>query len=58
MDEFTELDDPQFLEERRKAREEIERTPAGEQSAELTARYQRLTEEFLRRAAAAWAKAS
>jgi hypothetical protein len=58
MDEFTEMDDPEFLAERRKVRDEIERTPADEQSSQLTARYQRLNDEFIRRASAAWAKAS
>jgi hypothetical protein len=58
MDEFTEMDDPEFLAERRKVRDLIERTPADEQSSELIARYQRLNDEFIRRASAAWAKAS
>jgi hypothetical protein len=51
-DDFTQLDDPEFLAERRRIREELEHTPAA--SAELTARYQAMSEEFLRRARIAW----
>jgi len=57
-EDFTRLDDPAFLAERRRVRGLIERTPADEQSPELTGRYQRLNDEFLRRASAAWAQAS
>jgi hypothetical protein len=48
----TQLDDPEFLAERRRVREELEHQP--EASAELSARYEVLDEEFLRRARAAW----
>jgi hypothetical protein len=53
MDEdtdLTQLADPEFLAERRRVREALERKP----SATLTARYQQLDEEFLRRAHLAW----
>jgi hypothetical protein len=61
MDEdydFTRLDDPAFLAERRRVREELEYTPEHEASPELTARYQKLNDEFLRRASLAWAQAA
>jgi hypothetical protein len=48
----TQLDDPEFLAERRRVREELEHEP--EASAELSARYEVLDEEFLRRARVAW----
>lgn len=46
------LSDPEFLAERRRVREALEYQP--EASAELSARYERLNEEFLRRARIAW----
>jgi hypothetical protein len=52
--DFTQLDDPEFLAMRRRVREELEHTPGHAASAELTARYEALDEEFLRRATAAW----
>jgi hypothetical protein len=48
-DDFTHLDDPAFIAERRRVREVLERTPEHEVSPELMARYQQLTAEFLRR---------
>jgi hypothetical protein len=48
-DEFTRLDDPAFLAERKRVREELQ---------ELSERYRRLNEEFDRRARAIWAPAS
>ena len=56
MDEFAELDDVEFLAERRKLRQQIERTPDGEQPEELLSRYEAIDAEFLRRAGLAWAK--
>jgi hypothetical protein len=53
-EDFTRLDDPAFLAERRRVRELLEHTPAHELSAGLADRYQRLNEEFLRRARLAW----
>ncbi len=50
--DISELDDPDFLAERRRVREELEHQPVA--SAELSARYQVLNEEFLRRARIAW----
>jgi hypothetical protein len=57
-DEFSQLDDPEFLDERKRVREELEHTPEQDVSPELAAFYQRLNEEFLRRASAAWTQAS
>jgi hypothetical protein len=57
-EDFTRLDDPAFLAERRRVRGQIERMPADEHSPELAERYRRLNDEFLRRASAAWAQAS
>lgn len=55
-DELATMDDPDFLAERRRVREELERVPVP--STDLTARYAALTEEFIRRASAAWAQAN
>jgi hypothetical protein len=52
--EFAELDDPEFLAERRRVREALEHVPEQAVSPELTVRYERLNAEFDRRAAAAW----
>jgi len=49
-DDITTMDDPQFLDERRRVRDELDHLPADEVSDTLTARYQKLNEEFLRRA--------
>jgi hypothetical protein len=57
-EDFTQLDDPEFLAERRRVREELEHTPEHAASAELAARYEALDDEFLRRASAAWTQAS
>jgi hypothetical protein len=48
-DEFAQLDDPAFLAERKRVREELQ---------ELTERYRKLNEEFDRRTRTAWASAS
>jgi hypothetical protein len=56
LPDLAELDDPEFLAERRRVREELERMPVG--SDELAARLALLDEEFIRRARAAWAHAS
>jgi hypothetical protein len=50
LDDFELMDDPEFLAERRRVRTELETQP----SAELTAKYAALNEEFIRRAGAAW----
>jgi hypothetical protein len=52
--EFSGLDDIAFLDERRRVREALELVPEHERAPELENRYQRLTEEFDRRASAAW----
>jgi hypothetical protein len=54
MDEFAEMDDPEFLAERRKMRDEIERAPEDE---ELLRRWAAIDAEFLRRAGMAWSAA-
>jgi hypothetical protein len=56
--DLTTMDDPEFLAERRRVCALVERTPPDEQSPELIARYQRFNDEFIRRASAAWARAS
>ena len=53
-DDLTKMTDPDFLTERRRVREELERTPELEVSAVLTDRFEKLNEEFLRRARASW----
>ena len=50
------LDDPEFLAERRRVREELESAPTV--SDELAARCAALDEEFIRRARAAWTPAN
>jgi hypothetical protein len=57
-DDFTQLDDPAFLTERRRVRDELEHTPQHAVSPEMTARYQAMNEEFLRRARLAWTQPS
>jgi hypothetical protein len=52
-DDLTKLDDPSFLAERARVRDALEHVP---ESPELAARLQRLDEEFIRRARAAWTK--
>ena len=55
-DDFSCLDDPEFLAERRRVREELELAAAETANAELAARYQAMNVEFLRRARIAWQK--
>ena len=57
-DDFSQLGDPEFLAERRRVREELEHTPEQAVRPELAARYERLNDEFLRRARIAWTRAS
>jgi hypothetical protein len=58
MDEdFSAMTDPDFLAARRRLREELEHIPEHELNPELTARYQKFDEEFLRRASLAWTQA-
>jgi hypothetical protein len=56
-DDITTMDDPQFLAERRRVREEVEHLPPHQVHAALTARHRELTDEFLRRARIAWTQA-
>lgn len=56
--DYTELDDPAFLSERRRVRTLLEGTPGREVTPELTERMRELDEEFLRRARLAWQGAS
>jgi hypothetical protein len=52
---FSKLDDPEFFEERRRVRDELERLPAHHADrATLTELYEAMTDEFTRRAASAW----
>ena len=53
-DDFTKLDDPEFLDARRRVLDVLDSTPTGEASPELVARYQAMNEEFLRRARISW----
>lgn len=53
-DDFTRLDDPAFLAERRRVREELGQAHEDHVKAELMDLFNRLNEEFLRRARVAW----
>jgi hypothetical protein len=53
--DFTDLDDPAFLNERARLRGRLERTPENTRGrTELERLYEAMTEEFLRRARNAW----
>jgi len=52
VDDLTTMSDPEFLAERRRVREALEYAREHEISTALSDRYQRLNEEFLRRARA------
>lgn len=52
-DDFTKLDDPQFLAERRRVRDALDSTQDGAHP-DLTARLEAMNEEFLRRARISW----
>ena len=54
-EDFSHLDDLAFLAERRRVREELEHTPEVEVSVTLAERWEKLDEEFIRRARIAWA---
>jgi hypothetical protein len=57
--DFSHLDDPSFLDERARLRERLEHVPENEIGrAGLERLYESMTEEFLRRARAAWTAAS
>jgi hypothetical protein len=50
------LDDVAFIAERRRVREALEALPGSEADSNLMARFQRLDDEFLRRARIAWSQ--
>lgn len=52
--DFSELDDPAFLAERRRVRSLLEHAPGREVNPGLTERMRELDEEFLRRARLTW----
>jgi hypothetical protein len=54
--EFGQLDDVTFIAMRRHVREELEHTPEHEVGPELATRFQKLNDEFLRRASLAWSQ--
>lgn len=49
-DDFTKLDDPEFLAERRRVRDALDSTQDSGANPDLTARLEAMNEEFLRRA--------
>ncbi len=49
-DDFTKLDDPEFLAERRRVRDALDGTQDSTASPGLAARLEAMNEEFLRRA--------
>ncbi len=53
-DDFTKMTDPEFLAERRRVREVLEHTPEQEVSATVTELFEKLNEEFIRRARLSW----
>ena len=57
-DDLSRLDDPEFLALRKRVREELEHIPEQGVTPELAARYEKLNDEFLRRARIAWTQAS
>ena len=53
--DFTQLDDPAFLDERARLRERLQHVPENASGrAGLERLYETMTEEFLRRARRAW----
>jgi hypothetical protein len=52
--DFTAMNDPDFLAERRRVREALEYAPEQEVCSALADRFWELNEEFLRRARIAW----
>jgi hypothetical protein len=52
--DFTTMGDPEFLAERARVRAQLQYAPENAATANLTALYQRLNDEFDRRASAAW----
>jgi hypothetical protein len=56
-DDFTKLDDPEFLAARRRVCDALDGTPTSEASPELKVRYEAMNKEFLRRARISWGAA-
>ena len=52
--EFSHLDDPSFLAERARVRDELANQGDATNRAELERRYEAMTDEFLNRARLAW----
>ena len=52
--DFTKLDDPQFLAERRRVRDALDSAKDSAASPSLAARLEAMNEEFLRRARTSW----
>lgn len=53
-DDFTKLDDPEFLAERRRVRDALDSTQDSSARPGLAARLEAMNEEFLRRARTCW----
>ena len=53
-DDFAGMDDPEFLAERSRVRDELQHAPGRTARAELAALYRRIDDEFIRRARIAW----
>jgi hypothetical protein len=55
MDDFTEMDDPEFIAERRRLHDAISDT-TGAGDSDLREQYEAIEREFLRRASLAWSQ--
>ena len=53
-DDFTKLDDPAFLAERRRVHDALGGQPESGTYPDLIARFEAMNEEFLRRARTSW----
>lgn len=57
--EFAKMGDPEFFEERRHVRQQLEQLPPRHADrAKLTELYEAMTDELTKRAATAWGRAS
>lgn len=57
-DDLAAMDDPEFLAECRRVRDQREHTPQDEVSSELAEEYEAVNREFMRRAGLAWQRVS
>lgn len=57
-DDIRNMDDPDLIQERRRLREELEHAPAHEISPVQRQRFRQVDDEFIKRARAAWSRAS